>query len=187
MNEQSGADMNGQPGAGRNGHPAAEVKIRYEAPEVADYLRLRERAGMSPRSAEGAEIGLRNSIFAVSLYDEAGLAGMGRVVGDGGCFLQVVDIAVRPDLQGKGLGTRIMSEIMRFLEQQAQPQTYVSLIADVQQISCTGVSALNIPLLADLGCIGDNDNMEHGKACNGWSPPVRKGQRRCHRSDYNSH
>ncbi len=131
MNEQSGADMNGQPGAGRNGHPAAEVKIRYEAPEVADYLRLRERAGMSPRSAEGAEIGLRNSIFAVSLYDEAGLAGMGRVVGDGGCFLQVVDIAVRPDLQGKGLGTRIMSEIMRFLEQQAQPQTYVSLIADV--------------------------------------------------------
>ncbi|MBM6994559.1 hypothetical protein D3C76_167290 [compost metagenome] len=111
--------------------PGAEVKIIRVAPEVNDYLRLREQAGMSPRSAEGAATGLANSIFAVSLHDASGLAGMGRIVGDGGCFLQVVDIIVRPDLQGKGLGKRIMGEIMGFLEGHALPLTYVSLIADV--------------------------------------------------------
>lgn len=56
---------------------------------------------------------------------------MGRIIGDGGCFMQVVDIAVRPDLQGRGLGKTIMGEIMGFLESQAPPLTYVSLIADV--------------------------------------------------------
>ncbi|MDU4696923.1 MAG: GNAT family N-acetyltransferase [Paenibacillus sp.] len=112
-------------------HSGAEVRVLYEAPKVNEYLKLREQAGMSPRSQEGAAKGLVNSLFAVSLYDEAGLAGMGRVVGDGGCFMQVVDIAVRPDLQGKGLGKTIMGEIMGFLEEHAPPLTYVSLIADV--------------------------------------------------------
>ncbi|WP_178025140.1 GNAT family N-acetyltransferase [uncultured Paenibacillus sp.] len=110
--------------------PEAEVKIIYEVPEINDYLQLRIQAGMSPRSEEGAAIGLANSLFAVSLYDEAGLAGMGRLIGDGGCFMQVVDIAVRPDLRGRGLGKTIMGEIMAFLERHAPPQTYVSLIAD---------------------------------------------------------
>lgn len=111
--------------------PGADVKIIREVPGVNDYLRLREQAGMSPRSEEGAAIGLANSLFAVSLYDEAGLAGMGRLIGDGGCFMQVVDIAVRPDLRGRGLGKTIMGEIMVFLERHAPPLTYVSLIADV--------------------------------------------------------
>jgi len=35
---------------------------------------------------------------------------MGRVVGDGGCFHQVVDIAVLPRHQGKEVGKRIMVE-----------------------------------------------------------------------------
>lgn len=111
--------------------PGTEVKIIREAPGVNDYLRLREQAGLSPRNVEGAAKGLANSLFVVSLYDEAGLAGMGRIIGDGGCFMQVVDIAVRPDLQGRGLGKTIMGEIMGFLESQAPPLTYVSLIADV--------------------------------------------------------
>ncbi|MCK8490182.1 GNAT family N-acetyltransferase [Paenibacillus sp. MBLB2552] len=111
--------------------PGGEVKIIRVAPEVSDYLRLREQAGMSPRSAEGAATGLANSLFAISLHDVSGLAGMGRVVGDGGCFMQVVDIIVRPDLQGRGLGKMIMKEIMRYLEGHAAPLTYVSLIADV--------------------------------------------------------
>lgn len=109
----------------------AGVKIIREAPGVSDYLKLRDLAGMSPRSEEGAAIGLANSLFAVSLHDEKGLAGMGRIIGDGGCVMQVVDIVVRPDLQGRGLGKTIMGEIMGFLERHAPPLTYVSLIADV--------------------------------------------------------
>ncbi|MEF2966305.1 GNAT family N-acetyltransferase [Paenibacillus sp. M1] len=108
-----------------------DFKVVNSAPAVAEYLNLREQAGMSPRSEEGAALGLRNSLFAVSLYQDSELVGMGRVVGDGGCFMQVVDIAVRPDFQGRGLGTAIMREIMRYLEEETPANAYVSLIADV--------------------------------------------------------
>jgi len=55
---------------------------------------------------------------------------MGRVIGDGGCFFQVVDIAVLREHQGKGLGKRIMGEILRFIETHVPESGYVSLIAD---------------------------------------------------------
>lgn len=108
-----------------------KLKILHEAPSLEDYLALRRQAGLSERSREGAAIGLRNSFFTVSVYRESELVGMGRVIGDGGCFMQVVDIAVRPDFQGQGLGKWVMGEIMEYLEREAPPKTYVSLIADV--------------------------------------------------------
>jgi len=60
------------------------------------------------------------------------IVGMGRIIGDGGCFYQVVDIAVLPAHQGRGLGKLIMREIMRYVEEQVPASAYVSLIADGQ-------------------------------------------------------
>lgn len=56
--------------------------------------------------------------------------GMGRVIGDGGCFFQVVDIAVLPAHQGKGLGKLIMGEIKKWLDENVPKTGYVSLGAD---------------------------------------------------------
>lgn len=55
---------------------------------------------------------------------------MGRVVGDGGCHFQVVDICVRPEHQGRGLGKRIMAALVADLEARVPATGYVSLIAD---------------------------------------------------------
>ncbi len=104
-------------------------EIRYVPPAVEQYLALRVEAGLSPMSAEGAEAGLPRSCFAVTLYDGKLLIGMGRVIGDGGCFFQVTDIAVKPSYQGRGLGKVIVREIRDFLDT-IPAQSYVSLIAD---------------------------------------------------------
>jgi ribosomal protein S18 acetylase RimI-like enzyme len=103
--------------------------IRHETPSVEQYLMLRREAGLSAMSAEGAEIGLPHSSFAVTLYEEGLLIGMGRVIGDGGCFFQVTDIAVMPNRQGRGLGKIIMREIKAFLDT-VPDKAYISLIAD---------------------------------------------------------
>ncbi len=55
---------------------------------------------------------------------------MGRIVGDGGCHFQIVDIAVLPEHQGKGLGKRIMAGLVGHLDTHAPESAYVSLIAD---------------------------------------------------------
>ena len=40
---------------------------------------------------------------------------MGRVIGDNGCFFTVVDIAIVPELQGQGLGKRVMAALDAWL------------------------------------------------------------------------
>jgi len=108
-----------------------EVSLRRRTPAVDSYLRLREDCGLSARSREAAERGLPNSLFAVTLYGENDFAiGMGRVVGDGGCNFEVVDIAVDPAHQGSGLGRLVMEEISAWLDANVPPGSYVCLIAD---------------------------------------------------------
>lgn len=67
---------------------SVQAEIRQELPSVEDYLALRQEAGLSPMSIEGASAGLPNSAFAVTVYAGELLVGMGRVIGDGGCFFK---------------------------------------------------------------------------------------------------
>ncbi|MEM9403944.1 MAG: GNAT family N-acetyltransferase [Pseudomonadota bacterium] len=99
-------------------------------PKAAEYCELRVAAGLSPRSRAAAEAGLPNTLCGVCVRDDGRLIGMGRLIGDGGCNYEVVDIAVHPDYQRRGLGTEIMQSLMGYLEENAPPSAYVSMIAD---------------------------------------------------------
>lgn len=103
-----------------------------ETPSVETYRALRLASGLSPKTIEAALKGLPNTLFAVQILHDAQPVGMGRVIGDGGCFFQVVDIAVLKEHQGKGLGKRIMGEILQYIEAEVPESGYVSLIADGQ-------------------------------------------------------
>jgi len=105
--------------------------IEAGTPSVADYLRLREAGGLSPFSAEAARAGLVGTWFGVVVVSGGRPIGMGRIIGDGGCFFQVVDIVVEADHRGHGLGKRIMAALMDQLEAHAPPSAFVSLMADV--------------------------------------------------------
>lgn len=85
---------------------------------------------MSRKSKEAATIGLRNSLFSVVAYHEETPVGIGRVVGDGGCFFEVVDIAVVPDHQKRGVGDLTMKAVMNYIFETAPSTAYVSLMAD---------------------------------------------------------
>ena len=104
-------------------------QLTPRTPTPDEYLTLRAAAGLSPFSRAAAELALPNTIFAV-VNEEAGRAiGMGRLIGDGGCFFQIVDIAVDPAFQGRGLGKRIMAGLMAHVATLPKG-AYVSLIAD---------------------------------------------------------
>jgi ribosomal protein S18 acetylase RimI-like enzyme len=106
-----------------------ELVSRIPSPEI--YLQLRTEGGLSSYAMEAAETGLRNSLYSVMVFDGEKPVGMGRLVGDGGCFVQVTDIVVLPDYQGQGLGKRIMAALTDYIETRLPPTAYVSLIADV--------------------------------------------------------
>lgn len=105
-------------------------EVRPQTPSVNDYIRIRLAAGLSEKTKEAAEIGLNNSLFSVVVFDGLNPVGIGRVIGDGGCFFEIVDIAVLPQHQGQGLGTRIMETLMDYIHEHAPKSAYVSLMAD---------------------------------------------------------
>lgn len=114
-------------------------RVKHAVPAASVYMALRVSAGLSPKSPAASTIGLAHSLFAVQLMlgsetdhdeDHSTTVGMGRVIGDGGCFFQVVDIAVDPAHQGKGLGKRIMGEIKKWLDENVPEGGAVSLLAD---------------------------------------------------------
>ena len=107
-----------------------DYRLVFEAPSADDYRRLRAAAGLSPKSRQAAEAGLPNTLFGVTLYHSATAVGMGRLVGDGGLFYQLVDIAVEPAHQGRGLGKAIVAALVDHVRAVAPAGAYVSLIAD---------------------------------------------------------
>lgn len=100
-----------------------------QIPSVDDYLRLRRNAGLTARSTQAALAGLPHTAAGVVVRSGDDVVGMGRAIGDG-LFYQIVDIAVEPEHQGKGLGKAIMTSLMDSLKQMAPAEAYVSLIAD---------------------------------------------------------
>jgi len=108
----------------------SEPVLRLEVPAAEEYLALRAAAGLSAMSVEGAAAGLPASWCSVCVRADGELVGMGRVVGDGGLFLFVVDIAVAPAWQGRGLGRQIMAALMEQVHDRAPARTMVGLIAD---------------------------------------------------------
>ena len=106
--------------------------VEHSVPGVEVYCRLREAAGLSPRTLAAAERGLPNTLFGVQVFFRGEPVGMGRVIGDGGTFYQVVDIAVLPAHQGRGLGRKIMGAIAGYIESEVPESAYVSLLADGQ-------------------------------------------------------
>ncbi|WP_276246732.1 GNAT family N-acetyltransferase [Haladaptatus sp. YSMS36] len=112
---------------------AAPVSICERLPSVDEFLALREAADMAPCSREAVERGLSNSVFGVvAVHDETDeVVGMGRIVGDDGSVYHICDMAVQPELQEQGIGSRIMDALMAYIEETAPPKAYVNLMADV--------------------------------------------------------
>lgn len=118
--------------------------VSHTVPSVQTYCDLRKSTGLSQKASAAAAAGLPRSLFAVQITykptsDQNNDAddqtagepiAMGRVIGDGALFFTVVDIAVHPAHQGKGLGKRVVSEIDEWLVSNVPSTGQVGLVAD---------------------------------------------------------
>ena len=109
----------------------AGYSLEMTAPAPPDYVRLRREAGLSEKSEQQARAALPGS-WAVCrvVEDRSGeTVGMGRVIGDGGWYFHIADMAVLPAHQRRGIGDAILARSSAFA--QAAPRgAYVNLLAD---------------------------------------------------------
>lgn len=77
-------------------------------PSLADYLRLREDSGLTPRTVRQAALALPGSWAACYVTDGASgvPAGMGRLIGDGGWYFRHRTGATDGVLRRRGRGPR---------------------------------------------------------------------------------
>jgi GNAT superfamily N-acetyltransferase len=106
-----------------------EIALVERTPTADEYRRLRAVVGWNEVAEEAVRTGLPRSLFSVVLERDGEAVGCGRVVGDGGVYFYVQDVIVVPQLQGGGLGTRIMDAVMRYLEGAAVPGAFIGLMA----------------------------------------------------------
>lgn len=111
---------------------ASAYELRSGTPAVEDYVRLRRESGLTPRTPEQAARALPGSWRACHVAHRADgqVVGMGRLIGDGGWYFHVVDMAVLPGHQRQGIGDAVLTWLLEEIDRAAPPHAFVSLMAD---------------------------------------------------------
>ena len=99
-------------------------------PSLEDYLHLRAVSGLTPKSAPQGEGALAGSWCWSVIRHEGRSVAMGRAIGDGGWYFHVADMATLPEHQGRGLGRRVLTDLLAQVEEAAPAGAYVTLMAD---------------------------------------------------------
>lgn len=84
------------------------------------------RWDVMPASLQGSCCGV------VAISDDGTVVAMGRVVGDNAFFFYLQDIAVRPESQGQGLGTRVTERLLDLVHERSGGDAFVGLFATAE-------------------------------------------------------
>jgi GNAT superfamily N-acetyltransferase len=106
------------------------VELHNAPPGVDEYVRLRAQAGLTPKTPEQARPALVNSWAWAHVRVDGQAVSMGRVIGDGGWYFHIADMATLPDHQRRGYGRAVLAELLRLIETGAPADPWVTLFAD---------------------------------------------------------
>jgi GNAT superfamily N-acetyltransferase len=106
--------------------------LREGAPPLADYLRLRRDSGLTPKREDQARAALAGTWYAChAVHDATGdVVGMGRIIGDGGWYFHIADMAVDPAHQRRGIGDAILTALIDRIRDVAPHGPWITLLAD---------------------------------------------------------
>lgn len=95
---------------------------------VEEYLYIRSKVNWKTLSAAQAARAIEKSLFFVkAVDDENRVVGMGRIVGDGAVICYIQDLAVIPEVQGKGVGSYIINRLIEFVKTLREENTTMML------------------------------------------------------------
>lgn len=110
----------------------AGYRLFPSAPSPQDYCELRQIAGLSSKTmvqATAATTGSWSACHVVADLANVPVA-MGRVIGDGGWYFHIADMATHPDHQRRGLGAAVLEWLLQSIRDAVDEEPYVTLMAD---------------------------------------------------------
>jgi ribosomal protein S18 acetylase RimI-like enzyme len=101
---------------------------------VAEFRGLFDSVGWVPYRVATIAAALEGSLFGTVALTDGEVVAMGRVVGDGGKFFYIQDLAVRPKYQGRGIGRRIVCRLVSRIEMMAPGSPFIGVFATPEAI-----------------------------------------------------
>lgn len=102
---------------------AKTIVVKYQFPKTSEFIKLFNSVDWKRTNKRVIE-NRKYTVFAVSLYIDNQIVGMGRVVGDGSYFT-IYDIVIDKNHHGLGLGTIVMTEIVEWYKTIEDDDTFL--------------------------------------------------------------
>jgi hypothetical protein len=107
-------------------------RLLPQPPSPLEYLRLRQQAGLRPKTEAQALGAVTGSWSFCHIRSPGGeTVAMGRVIGDGGWYFHLADVATSPPHQRRGLALEVSRWLLDDIRRRAPDGAYVSLVASV--------------------------------------------------------
>ncbi len=100
--------------------------IRYNTFTAEEFRSLWESVWNHPPTLEQIRLALDHTLFRVGIYDGSSIVAMARMIGDVGMCCYIKDVIVHPDYQGQGIGSILMQELLRYIEENGIKNTEIS-------------------------------------------------------------
>lgn len=129
------------------------MEIRaYTEYNEAEILGLYASVGWTAYTDDPAALrnGFANSLLTLAAYEEAALAGLIHVVGDGHTIVFVQDILVRPQFQRRGIGSVLLQAVLNRYAGVRQ----IELLTDDTPETAAFYRSMGFRELTELGCRG---------------------------------
>ena len=128
-----------------------EIRVYTEYNETG-ILDLYASAGWTAYTDDPVALrnGFANSLLMLAAYEEAALAGLIRVVGDGHTVIFVQDILVRPQFQRRGIGSALLQAVLNRYSNVRQ----IELLTDDTLENTAFYRSIGFRELTELGCCG---------------------------------
>ena len=112
------------------------LTVKYNELTAEEFIELWESVWDGAPTFEQVELGLRHTLFRVSVWDRDKVVAMARMNGDLGMDYYIKDVVVRPEYQGRGIGRMLINELMKFINDNGVPGTeiFVELCAMPEKI-----------------------------------------------------
>ena len=93
----------------------SEYTIKHNELSAEEFIALWETVwGLGP-SLEQTRLAMEHTLFRVSVFDGDKIIAMARMIGDMGLDYYIKDVIVRPEYQGKGIGRKLINELLNFV------------------------------------------------------------------------
>jgi len=99
--------------------------VKHQFPSNEEYKLLFESVGWDRDNSRIDKV-RDNTCFAVSIYENNEIVGMGRIVGDG-CYYTIYDIVTRGDKHHSGIGSIVMTELVNWYKIIKDDDTFLYL------------------------------------------------------------